>query len=103
MQTMSRLYETFCTCYLWLWLVPPLTTCYVICTLATGFVDDVMYVCNGPYGVRPMGRVLKRLQSDSPRSSTEAKVMTSTIAVFKFEIAQLDSELELYLAKRSQM
>ena len=31
----------FCTCYLWPWLGPPLTTLQRLCT--SGFVDDVMF------------------------------------------------------------
>jgi len=41
----SRLHEFFRMCYLWPWLGPPL-----LCT--SGFVNDVMFSCNGAGGHR---------------------------------------------------
>jgi len=43
----SKLHEIVCTCYLWLWLGPPLTT--VQCVVC-GFVDEIMYSHNGAHG-----------------------------------------------------
>ena len=40
---MSKLHEVFCTCHMWPYLGPPLTT--MLCT--SGFVD-VMFSHNGP-------------------------------------------------------
>ena len=48
-----------CTCYLWPWLGPPLTTmhCSILCT--SGFLNDVIFTRNGPHGAWPIGRVPK--------------------------------------------
>jgi len=58
---MSKLRETFCTCYLCPWLCHPL--CNVLRT--TGFLDDVTVAHNGPYGPWPRGRMFVCLFSSS--------------------------------------
>ena len=63
----SKLREIFCTCYLWLWLGPPLTT--MQCVMYFSFVADVMFAHNGPYDAWLIGCML-RGQSHDVYSST---------------------------------
>jgi len=57
----SKFHQIFCTCYLLLWLGPPLMAVRYVMYLLLGFVDDVMFSHNAGMGQNEMFHSVRQM------------------------------------------